>query len=121
MASLLTVVLMNNMECATEVLKSLLLRLIHESVMSEQPHLMLSRTESVVEKMLTNWIAINMYENLKDNAGPSLFLLYKAIKHQVEKGPIDEITNYASYGLSEHCLLLENIDHRAVVSIVLKI
>ncbi|KAL3204624.1 hypothetical protein MRX96_011613 [Rhipicephalus microplus] len=48
---------------------------------------MLRRTESVVEKMLTNWLALSMYDYLRDYAGSSLFLLFSAIKHQVEKGP----------------------------------
>ncbi|VVC42163.1 Sema domain,IPT domain,Immunoglobulin E-set,Immunoglobulin-like fold,Plexin repeat,WD40/YVTN [Cinara cedri] len=113
-ASLLMVVLMNKMEYATDVLRSLLLRLIDKSVMSKHPHLMLRRTESVVEKMLTNWMALNMYKYLKDYAGSSLFLLYKAIKHQVEKGPVDALTYDARYSLSEDRLLREKIDHRIV-------
>lgn len=118
-ASLLMVVLMNKMEYATDVLRSLLLRLIDKSVMSKHPHLMLRRTESVVEKMLTNWMALNMYKYLKEYSGSSLFLLYKAIKHQIEKGPVDAITFDARYSLSEDCLLREQIDHRVVVSIIL--
>ncbi|CAI6353076.1 unnamed protein product [Macrosiphum euphorbiae] len=102
------------MEYATDVLRSLLLRLIDKSVMSKHPHLMLRRTESVVEKMLTNWMALNMYKYLKDYAGSSLFLLYKAIKHQVEKGPVDALTYDARYSLSEDRLLREQIDHRVV-------
>ncbi|XP_050527512.1 plexin-B [Daktulosphaira vitifoliae] len=113
-ASLLMVVLMNKMDYATDVLRSLLLRLIDKSVMSKHPHLMLRRTESVVEKMLTNWMALNMYKYLKDYAGSSLFLLYKAIKHQVEKGPVDALTYDARYSLSEDRLLREQIDHRVV-------
>ncbi|XP_050438453.1 plexin-B [Adelges cooleyi] len=113
-ASLLMVVLMNKMEYATDVLRCLLLRLIDKSVMSKHPHLMLRRTESVVEKMLTNWMALNMYKYLKEYAGSSLFLLYKAIKHQVEKGPVDAITYDARYSLSEERLLREQIDHRVV-------
>lgn len=113
------VVLMNKMEYATDVLRCLLLRLIDKSVMSKHPHLMLRRTESVVEKMLTNWMALNMYKYLKEYAGSSLFLLYKAIKHQIEKGPVDALTYDARYSLSEDRLLREQIDHRVVVSIML--
>lgn len=84
-ASLLMVVLMGKMEYATDVLRNLLLRLMEKSVSTKHPQLMLRRTESVVEKMLTNWMALCMYKYLKDYAGSSLFLLYKAIKHQIEK------------------------------------
>lgn len=110
---------MNKMEYATDVLRCLLLRLIDKSVMSKHPHLMLRRTESVVEKMLTNWMALNMYKYLKDYAGSSLFLLYKAIKHQIEKGPVDALTYDARYSLSEDRLLREQIDHCVVVCIML--
>ena len=44
---------------------------------------MLRRTESIVEKMLTNWLALAMYDYMKDYAGSSLFVLFKAIKFQV--------------------------------------
>ncbi|XP_052127793.1 plexin-B [Frankliniella occidentalis] len=114
-ASLLMVVLMNKMEYATDVLRSLLLRLIEKSVGTKHPQLMLRRTESVVEKMLTNWMALCMYGYLKDCAGSSLFLLYKAIKHQIEKGPVDAVIHDARYSLSEERLLREQIEHGTVV------
>ncbi|PNF17829.1 hypothetical protein B7P43_G05798 [Cryptotermes secundus] len=113
-ASLLMVVLMGKMEYATDILRSLLLRLIDKSVLTKHPQLMLRRTESVVEKMLTNWMALCMYNYLKDYAGSSLFLLFKAIKHQIEKGPVDAITHDARYSLSEERLLREQIDHGMV-------
>ncbi|KAK6619958.1 hypothetical protein RUM44_006358 [Polyplax serrata] len=113
-ASLVMVVLMSKMEYATDVLRSLLFRLIDKSVGTKYPQLMLRRTESVVEKMLTNWMALCMYNYLKDYAGSSLFLLFKAIKHQVEKGPVDAITHDARYSLSEERLLREQIENGVV-------
>ncbi|XP_062544839.1 plexin-B isoform X1 [Armigeres subalbatus] len=113
-ASLLMIVLMNKMEYATDVLKCLLLRLIDKSVVTKHPQLMLRRTESVVEKMLTNYMAICMYEYLKEYSGNSLFLLYKAIKHQIEKGLVDAVTHDARYSLSEERLLREQITHSVV-------
>ena len=113
-ASLLMVVLMSKMEYATDILMNLLLRLIDKSVDTKHPQLMLRRTESVVEKMLTNWMALCMYNYLKEYAGSSLFLLFKAIKHQIEKGPVDVITHDARYSLSEERLLREQIDHSVV-------
>lgn len=119
-ASLLMVVLMGKMEYATDILKCLLLRLIDKSVCTKHPQLMLRRTESVVEKMLTNWMALCMYYYLKDYAGSSLFLLFKAIKHQVEKGLVDAITHEARYCLSEERLLKEQIDHQVVTLHILQ-
>ncbi|XP_045482942.1 plexin-B isoform X2 [Harmonia axyridis] len=113
-ASLLMVVLMDKMEYATDILKCLLLRLIDKSVNTKHPQLMLRRTESVVEKMLTNWMALCMYHYLKEYAGASLFLLFKAIKHQIEKGLVDAITHDARYSLSEERLLRENVPHNVV-------
>lgn len=113
-ASLLMIILMGKMEYATDILKSLLLRLIEKSVCNKHPQLMLRRTESVVEKMLTNWMALCMYYYLKDYAGSSLFLLFKAIKHQIEKGVVDAMTHEARYSLSEEKLLKEQIDYQTI-------
>ncbi|XP_071548582.1 plexin-B-like isoform X2 [Panulirus ornatus] len=113
-ASLLVVAMAGRMEYLTEVLRLLLLRLIDKSVATKHPQLMLRRTESVVEKLLTNWMTLCMYTYLKEQAGPSLFLLYKAIKHQVEKGPVDALTHDARYSLSEERLLREQITHTYV-------
>ena len=60
-----------------------MLRLVEKSLTSKHPQLMLRRTESIVEKMLTNWLALAMYDYMKDYAGSSLFVLFKAIKFQV--------------------------------------
>lgn len=103
------------MDYATEVLRSLLQRLIEKTVVTKHPQLMLRRTESVVEKMLTNYMAICMYDYLKKHAGSSLFLLFKAIKHQIEKGVVDACTNEARYSLSEEKLLREQIEHTSVI------
>lgn len=114
------IVLMNKMEYATDILQALLLRLIDKSVTSKHPQLMLRRTESVVEKMLTNYMAICMYDYLKEYAGSSLFLLFKAIKHQIEKGLVDVITHDARYSMSEERLLREQIEHSYVTLHILQ-
>ncbi|XP_037578148.1 plexin-B isoform X1 [Dermacentor silvarum] len=113
-ASLLMIVFMGRLEYGTDVLRTLLLQLIEKSVSSKHPQLMLRRTESVVEKMLTNWLALSMYDYLRDYAGSSLFLLFSAIKHQVEKGPVDAVTYDARYSLFEARLLREQIDYEVV-------
>lgn len=45
-----------------------------------------------------------------------MFLLFSAIKHQVEKGPVDAVTHDARYSLSEERLLREQIEYSTVVS-----
>lgn len=42
-------------------------------------------------------------------------MLFSAIKHQVEKGPVDAITHDARYSLSEERLLREQIEYSPVV------
>ena len=65
------------------IFRTLLFKLVEKSLSSKHPQLMLRRTESIVEKMLTNWLALAMYDYMRDYAGSSLFVLFKAIKFQV--------------------------------------
>jgi plexin A len=109
-ASLLMVILQDKMEYATEILKALLNDLIDKSVERKTPKLLFRRTESVVEKFLANWLSLCMYGYLKKQAGKPLYLLYKAIKHQTTKGPVDAITAEARYSLSEDRLLREKVE-----------
>ncbi|QQP35343.1 PlexinBlike, partial [Caligus rogercresseyi] len=120
-ASLLTVATMTNMEYLTDILRTLLLRLIERSLSSRHPQLMLRRTESVVEKLLTNWLALCLYGYMRDTpAGSSLFLLFKALKYQVEKGPVDTISQEAKYSLSESGLLREPVSYSVITCYVLQ-
>uniref|UniRef100_A0A9J8BFG0 Plexin A2 n=1 Tax=Cyprinus carpio carpio TaxID=630221 RepID=A0A9J8BFG0_CYPCA len=73
------------------------------------------RTESVAEKMLTNWFAFLLHKFLKECAGEPLFMLYCAIKQQMEKGPIDAITGEARYSLSEDKLIRQQIDYKTLI------
>lgn len=68
LASLLTIALHGKLEYYTGIMKDLLVDLIDASA-SKNPKLMLRRTESVVEKMLTNWMSICMYSYLKVRNG----------------------------------------------------
>merc|ERR1719422_1443244 len=60
-ASLLSIVLMTRMDYFTDILKTLLIRQMDKSLCSRHPQLMLRRTETIVEKLLTNWLALCMY------------------------------------------------------------
>lgn len=57
-----------------------------------------------------------MYDHLREHSGKALFMLYKAIKHQTEKGPVDIITSDARYALTEYRLLQQKIESRVLVS-----
>uniref|UniRef100_A0A3B3C5S2 Plexin A1a n=1 Tax=Oryzias melastigma TaxID=30732 RepID=A0A3B3C5S2_ORYME len=119
-ASLIMTALQGEMEYATGVLKQLLSDLIDRNLESKNhPKLLLRRTESVAEKMLTNWFTFLLYKFLKECAGEPLFMLYCAIKQQMEKGPIDAITGEARYSLSEDKLIRQQIDYKTLVSVLM--
>jgi len=71
-----------------------------------------------VEKLLTNWLSLCMYGYLRKHVARALFMLYKAIKHQTEKGPVDAVTCDARYALSEDRLLRENTEYRPLVRLM---
>uniref|UniRef100_A0A8B9L165 Plexin A2 n=1 Tax=Astyanax mexicanus TaxID=7994 RepID=A0A8B9L165_ASTMX len=65
-ASLIMTALQGRLEYATDVLKHLLSDLIDKNLESKNhPKLLLRRTESVAEKMLTNWFAFLLHKFLK--------------------------------------------------------
>nr|XP_040025127.1 plexin-B3-like [Gasterosteus aculeatus aculeatus] len=117
-ASLLTMALHDKLEYFTEVMKSLLQDLVQQYVV-KNPKLMLRRTETVVEKMLTNWMSICLYSFLKEVAGEPLYMLYRAIKYQVDKGPVDTVTGKAKRTLNDSHLLREDIDYCSMTLMVL--
>ncbi|KAK2832460.1 hypothetical protein Q7C36_015922 [Tachysurus vachellii] len=110
-ASLLTVALHGKLEYYTDIMRTLLLELMEEHVHSKNPKLMLRRSETVVERMLCNWMSICLYQFLKDSAGEPLYKLFKAIKHQVEKGPVDANLKRAKYTLNDTGLLGDDVEY----------
>ncbi|XP_078399398.1 plexin-B1-like isoform X1 [Cetorhinus maximus] len=117
-ASLLTVSLHGKLEYYTDILKTLLNDLVEQNV-AKNPKLMLRRTETVVEKLLTNWMSICLYTFLRDSAGESLYMLFRAIKHQVDKGPVDAVSGKAKYTLNDNRLLREDMEYRTLTLNVL--
>ncbi|XP_020558987.1 plexin-B1 isoform X2 [Oryzias latipes] len=117
-ASLLTVALHEKLEYFTDILKTLLNDLVEQYV-AKNPKLMLRRTETVVEKLLTNWMSICLYTFLRDSAGEGLYMLFRAIKHQVDKGPVDAVTGKAKYTLNDNRLLREDVEYKTLTLNVL--
>jgi len=114
-ASLISVALQGRMDYHTDILKTLLADLIEKSVEGRShPKLFLRRTESVAEKMLTNWFTFLLYKFLRECAGEPLFMLFRAIKQQVDKGPVDALTSEAKYSLSEDKLIRQLIDYKVM-------
>ncbi|TKS91123.1 Plexin-C1 Virus-encoded semaphorin protein receptor [Collichthys lucidus] len=109
LASLLTVALHNKLMYLTEVMEALLKALMQQSS-NAQPKLLLRRTESTVEKLLTNWMSICLYGFLRESVGQHLFLMVSAVTQQTAKGPVDCVTEKALYTLSEDWLLWQAQD-----------
>uniref|UniRef100_A0A8B9LYA4 Plexin-A1 n=1 Tax=Astyanax mexicanus TaxID=7994 RepID=A0A8B9LYA4_ASTMX len=101
-ASLIMSALQGEMEYATGVLKQLLSDLIDKNLESKNhPKLLLRR-----------YLCPLAYE--PECAGEPLFMLYCAMKQQMEKGPIDAITGEARYSLSEDKLIRQQIDYKTL-------
>lgn len=52
---------------------------------------------------------------MQDSAGESLYMLFRAIKHQVDKGPVDAVTGKAKYTLNDNRLLREDVEYKTLV------
>merc|ERR1719495_2490666 len=118
-ASLIMVTLQSRMEYCTDILKTLLAELIERCMEgTRHPKLLLRRPESVAEKMLSAWFTFLLYKFLHECAGEPLFMLYQAIKHQVDKGPVDYITHEARYSLSEEKLIRQQVEYRQMTVFV---
>ncbi|MGH0160345.1 UNVERIFIED_CONTAM: hypothetical protein FKN15_052768 [Acipenser sinensis] len=113
-ASYLTIALQSNLVYLTSVMEELLKNLMDQSS-NAQPKLMLRRTESVVEKLLTNWMSVCLYGFLRESVGEPLFLLVSAITQRNNKGPVDAIHDKALYTLNEDWLLWQARDFSTVV------
>ncbi|XP_042566085.1 plexin-C1 [Clupea harengus] len=108
-ASLLTLALHDDLPYLTQVMEQLLVSLM-EQPSNAHPKLLLRRTESIVEKLLTNWMSVCLYGFLRECVGQPLYLLVCALTEQISKGPVDSVTGKALYTLSENDLLSQAQD-----------
>ncbi|EGW08425.1 Plexin-B2 [Cricetulus griseus] len=59
--------------------------------------------------------------DLKDSAGEPLYKLFKAIKHQVERGPVDAVQKAAKYTLNDTGLLGDDVEYSPLtVSVIIQ-
>ncbi|XP_004717659.2 plexin-B3 isoform X2 [Echinops telfairi] len=117
-ASLLSLALHSRLEYLTDILRTLLGDLATHYV-DKNPKLMLRRTESMVEKLLTNWLSVCLYAFLREVAGEPLYMLFRAIQNQVDKGPVDAVTGKAKRTLNDSRLLREDVEFRPLTLMVL--
>ncbi|XP_069319529.1 plexin-B3 [Eulemur rufifrons] len=117
-ASLLSLALHGKLEYLTDIMKTLLGDLAAHYV-HKNPKLMLRRTETMVEKLLSNWLSICLYAFLREVAGEPLYMLFRAIQYQVDKGPVDAVTGKAKRTLNDSRLLREDVEFRPLTLMVL--
>ncbi|XP_019371340.1 PREDICTED: plexin-C1, partial [Gavialis gangeticus] len=103
-ASYLTIALQTKLVYLTRILEVLTKDLMEQSS-NVQPKLMLRRTESVVEKLLTNWMSVCLSGFLRETVGETFYLLVTALNQRINKGPVDVITCKALNTLNEDWLL----------------
>ena len=75
------------------------------------------RAESVVAKMLSNWLTFLLYNFIKEHAAEHLFILYRALRQQVNTGPRDAVTGLARYTLDAATLLKSDLISKTIVSL----
>ncbi|OTF73210.1 hypothetical protein BLA29_007281, partial [Euroglyphus maynei] len=116
-ASLLMITLLDRMEYAFDIMRQLLSQLIDRYASSKHSNQLIKRNESIVEKMLIDWLSICLFKYAREISSGPLFLLFSAIKHQIDKGPVDYITGnsrFVLYSLSEEKLLREQIEYKTL-------
>uniref|UniRef100_A0A669DEQ6 Plexin B1 n=1 Tax=Oreochromis niloticus TaxID=8128 RepID=A0A669DEQ6_ORENI len=111
-ASLLTVALHGKLEYFTDILKTLLNDLVEQYV-AKNPKLML---RSVLDQCV-KYVCVRVC--MQDSAGEPLYMLFRAIKHQVDKGPVDAVTGKAKYTLNDNRLLREDVEYKTLTLNVL--
>lgn len=114
LASLICVAFYDDMEFLTCLMESLLGNLISRSIIKKSPKLLLRRTESVAEKLLTNWLLMNLHPFIKTSFGKHLIDLLESLKYTLNRGPIDFYTNEAKYSLSEQSILRQPVEFQEI-------
>ncbi|KAJ6216027.1 hypothetical protein RDWZM_010527 [Blomia tropicalis] len=119
-ASLITLLLLDRMDYTFDVMRHLLARVLDRIPFTKGETVNncglfdAGSDLSITEKLLIDWLSICLFKYAKEVSAGPLFLLYSAIKHQIDKGPVDYVTSMSRYSLSEERLLREQIDYRSV-------
>lgn len=58
---------------------------------------------------------------VQDSAGEPLYKLFRAIKHQIEKGPVDAQVKKAKYTLNDTGLLGDDVEYIVLVCVLVHI
>ncbi|RCN24291.1 hypothetical protein ANCCAN_30017 [Ancylostoma caninum] len=60
--------------------------------------------------MVAKWLTICLYDSISQYQAPKYNTLFKALKYQTERGPVDAVTGNARYTINESKLLREIVD-----------
>ncbi|XP_068793467.1 plexin-C1 [Struthio camelus] len=112
-ASFLTIALQTKLVYLTHILEVLTKDLMEQSS-NVQPKLLLRQTETVVEKLLTNWMSVCLSGFLRETIGEPFYSLVTTLNQRINKGPVDAITCKALYTLNEDWLLWQVSEFKAV-------
>lgn len=91
-ASLLMITLLDRMEYVFDVIRHLLANLIDRYASTKHCAQLMRNNETIVENMLIDWLSICLYKFAREVSSGPLFLLFSALKHQIDKGPVDYVT-----------------------------
>ncbi|XP_071784063.1 plexin-B-like [Asterias amurensis] len=120
-ASLLTVIMImeNKLTYLTDVMITLMTELIQTAADNDRTRQLFLRNESILEKLLSNWVALCLYDQLQSHTAYPLFVLYRAIKHRTESGPVDVFTGRSRYSLNFEKMLEEDVEFNTLNVVVL--
>ncbi|KAM7541407.1 hypothetical protein Aperf_G00000026232 [Anoplocephala perfoliata] len=121
-ASLLSIILHPDMEYFTQIILVLITDLLRSSRdHGGDSHLLTAfrRAESVVAKMLSNWFTFLLYNFIREHAAEHLFILYRALRQQINTGPQDAVTGLARYTLDAATLLKSDLLSRKITLLVI--
>ena len=73
-------------------------------------------TSAITSKWLCVFVCVCMCVCVyQDSAGEPLYKLFRAIKHQIEKGPVDARVKKAKYTLNDTGLLGDDVEYSVLV------
>ncbi|ESN90595.1 hypothetical protein HELRODRAFT_189909 [Helobdella robusta] len=102
------------------VIKSLLTEHV-EKYLNErgQSKMVMMGTGGVANMLLTNWFAMLLYAPIKHTVGSSFYKLFLAIKYQIKRGPVDDVTGQSLYSLNADWLINRRIEFKTLTLVVL--
>ncbi|XP_060084856.1 plexin-A4-like, partial [Ylistrum balloti] len=112
-SSLLTVILLGKMTYISQVIEELLHKLI-AGASRKQYKVLFRRSDSITQKLLSDWMSLSLFPYLKGGGGQQLFMLYKAAQTVMEKGPIDAVTLESKETLAEERLLKMDLSYESL-------